>query len=488
MAATSYEYDVINDFPNSIVDNDALQYQVEQSGITSADVTHINTSWKGDPLREKCDIWFDDPLSSGDETLLDGVVAAHDGAPLEGTVRVGGGLIIEELDTPSAPTVVPQGTPGATTWGYKVTAWSDTGETLASTETQITNGNAVLTATDFNRISWDIVEGSVKYSVYRTTSGGTPSSTGLIKVTTAKDYDDKGDTASGSTPSEDLSGALLVGTGDVSIGKLVTIKEVTSDYSTVSSLIHMARRSSGTPVAGFGAGIYFELDDATNVLRALGSLHMLWSDADASDLEADFRVVLRDGVSATLQERLRLTHDGRLELSGTEVLGIGTCRAVHSPSNGFIGGNAAASSNNDRMSVTFDVAGESRIRWTMKPPANYVSGDLVFRLLCSISGNPGKKGIRLELHWDCDEVGSAFSSSLTYSSVQTFDTDPVSSDTPFSIDFSILSSQYDNSKDIMAFKVLRDGDHSEDDCNYSLHIHSMELRYSGYLLAGQAGQ
>jgi hypothetical protein len=83
MAATSYKYDVIDDFPNDKVDNAALQYQVEQSAISSAAVTHVNTEWRGAPARNKCDVWFDDPLSPGDEAILDSVVAAHDGTPLE---------------------------------------------------------------------------------------------------------------------------------------------------------------------------------------------------------------------------------------------------------------------------------------------------------------------------------------------------------------------------------------------------------------------
>jgi len=90
MAATSYEYDVIDDFPNSIVDPDALQYEIEQSAISSAAVTHIDTSWKGAPAREKCDVWFDDPLSPGDEAILDALVAAHTGEPLQNvTVQQG---------------------------------------------------------------------------------------------------------------------------------------------------------------------------------------------------------------------------------------------------------------------------------------------------------------------------------------------------------------------------------------------------------------
>jgi hypothetical protein len=81
MAATSYEYDVLDDFSGG-VDNAALQEQVEQSAISSAVVMCIDTLWKGAPVREKCDVWFDDPLSPGDKVVLDSVVAAHDGKPL----------------------------------------------------------------------------------------------------------------------------------------------------------------------------------------------------------------------------------------------------------------------------------------------------------------------------------------------------------------------------------------------------------------------
>lgn len=95
MAVTAYEYDVIDDFSNG-VDGDALQYQVEQSAISSAAVTHIDTSWKGAPAREKCDIWFDNPLSPGDETILDSVVAAHDGEPLENVTIQEGRLAFDE--------------------------------------------------------------------------------------------------------------------------------------------------------------------------------------------------------------------------------------------------------------------------------------------------------------------------------------------------------------------------------------------------------
>lgn len=92
--ATSYEFDVVDDF-SSGVDNAALQYQVERSLISSADVTHIDTLWKGAPTRNKCDVWFDAPLTGGDQTILDGVVADHDGAPLESVLVQQGRLAFD---------------------------------------------------------------------------------------------------------------------------------------------------------------------------------------------------------------------------------------------------------------------------------------------------------------------------------------------------------------------------------------------------------
>lgn len=82
MADTSYEYDVLDDTLDEKVDGEALQYQIEQSAISSATVLYVNTGWRGSPARDKCDVWFDDPLSPGDETILTGVLGAHDGDPL----------------------------------------------------------------------------------------------------------------------------------------------------------------------------------------------------------------------------------------------------------------------------------------------------------------------------------------------------------------------------------------------------------------------
>jgi hypothetical protein len=94
-----------------------------------------------------------------------------------------------------APTVTPQGAGGAETWGYKVVAVDANGkETAASTEGTTAGGNATLDGTNFNRITWTDVTGGVSYKIYRTTSGGTPATLGLIGTVASgvQTFDDTG--------------------------------------------------------------------------------------------------------------------------------------------------------------------------------------------------------------------------------------------------------------------------------------------------------
>jgi hypothetical protein len=77
------------------------------------------------------------------------------------------------LTVPVAPTVTHGGALGSTTYGYKITATNALGETAASGEGLGTSGNATLSGTDWNIISWPAVEGCTGYKVYRTTGGAT---------------------------------------------------------------------------------------------------------------------------------------------------------------------------------------------------------------------------------------------------------------------------------------------------------------------------
>ncbi|MBT9171431.1 MAG: hypothetical protein DDT18_01807 [Actinobacteria bacterium] len=143
------------------------------------------------------------------------------------------------MSTPGAPTVTPQGITGTTTWGYRITARSSVGETLASTEGRTTTGNAILGATNFNRVAWTAVDGAVDYRIYRTTAGGTPSTTGLIGTTTSLTFDDTGLAASGAVPTIDSSGNVGIGTTGPS-RKL----QITADTSSDTALLRLEHNTS----------------------------------------------------------------------------------------------------------------------------------------------------------------------------------------------------------------------------------------------------
>jgi len=83
----------------------------------------------------------------------------------------GGNLDLNSLSTPSSVAVAPVGTAGSTTYGYRISAINDNGQTLASATTTTTTGNATLSSTNYNRVSWGAVAGATGYKVYGRTSG-----------------------------------------------------------------------------------------------------------------------------------------------------------------------------------------------------------------------------------------------------------------------------------------------------------------------------
>lgn len=104
-------------------------------------------------------------------------------------------LLLTALATPNAPTVTPIGTSGSTTYGYKIVARNSLGVSVASAEGTTTTGNAALSATNYNRITWTAVSKAASYDVYRTTGGATQ---GKIGNVTGLTFDDTGLTGDGS--------------------------------------------------------------------------------------------------------------------------------------------------------------------------------------------------------------------------------------------------------------------------------------------------
>ena len=108
------------------------------------------------------------------------------------------------IGSPSGLTVTPTGTTGSTTYKYQVTANTDDGETIPCSEVTSTTGNATLSETNYNALSWTEVDGATSYSVYRTYGGAT---TGLIGTATETTFDDTGLAGdSENVPTEDTTG------------------------------------------------------------------------------------------------------------------------------------------------------------------------------------------------------------------------------------------------------------------------------------------
>ncbi len=97
---------------------------------------------------------------------------------------------------PGTPAVTPTGASGATTYSYKIVATGDRGglyfdNTASSAVGTTTTGNATLTGSNYNALSWTAVAGATGYAVFRTVGG----TVGQIAQVTTTTYNDQ---ASGS--------------------------------------------------------------------------------------------------------------------------------------------------------------------------------------------------------------------------------------------------------------------------------------------------
>jgi len=138
-----------------------------------------------------------------------------------------GGISTSVLTTPAFNSVITTGNAGATSYSYKLAANDGAGgTTAASSVVTITTGNATLSGSNCIRFNWSAGTGAYSYGVYRTASGGTPSSTGLIGTVypssmagTSNYYTflDCGSAGNGATPPSTNT------TGNVSVGGNLTV-------------------------------------------------------------------------------------------------------------------------------------------------------------------------------------------------------------------------------------------------------------------------
>lgn len=107
------------------------------------------------------------------------------------------------LTTPNAPTVTPTGTTGSTAYSYKISAFNAQGETIASSAGTTTTGNANLSTTNYNQLSWSAVSGAVGYNVWgRKSTGLGETYMTTVYTNSYRDVGDYSDTnPTGATPS-----------------------------------------------------------------------------------------------------------------------------------------------------------------------------------------------------------------------------------------------------------------------------------------------
>ena len=74
--------------------------------------------------------------------------------------------VFTALTTPTNVAISNQGSAGSTSYSYRVSAVNAQGETLAAVTVTTTTGNATLSTTNFNRVTWDAVSNATGYVVY----------------------------------------------------------------------------------------------------------------------------------------------------------------------------------------------------------------------------------------------------------------------------------------------------------------------------------
>lgn len=77
-----------------------------------------------------------------------------------------------QINTPGKPVVTKVGTGGAVTYSYRLSAYNNSGETLATASTTVTSATSSLSVSNYNNLAWSAVSGATGYNIYGRKSGG----------------------------------------------------------------------------------------------------------------------------------------------------------------------------------------------------------------------------------------------------------------------------------------------------------------------------
>jgi hypothetical protein len=148
-------------------------------------------------------------VDGGGNVVIGGVNSSNADLTVKRNITTqGGNLELGSLATPSGVAVSPVGTAGSTAYGYRISAINGNGETVAATTVSTATGNATLSATNYNRITWSGVAGATGYKIY-----GRTSSSELYMATVNSPtllYNDTGTaTPSGALPTSNTTGGTI---------------------------------------------------------------------------------------------------------------------------------------------------------------------------------------------------------------------------------------------------------------------------------------
>ena len=231
--------------------------------------------------------------------------------------------VYTELTTPNAPTVAPQGSAGTTTYSYKVSAFNAVGETLASTATTTTTGNATLSATNFNRVSWSAVSGATGYNVWGRKSTGFGWSF-MATVTSGLVYDDKAQDTPSTTiipPEANTTKGIIASMGIFAISRIFAAGDPNHPsrlhYGGVGTNIG---NFSGSSESGGGYVDIFRNDGA--IIRAIMPFQggvIIWK--DNAIYKFSFTTLVSDGVTYEVPQLDEITRSfGGISFRGTKAV------------------------------------------------------------------------------------------------------------------------------------------------------------------------
>ena len=186
-------------------------------------------------------------------------------------------------------------------------------------------------------------------------------------------------------------------------------------------------------------------------------------------------------------------HNERVLMSASSA-DIGLCEISYPVDGDVRGGDTATSSNNDVGAVKYQKdaieADAPRNRWNRTPPKNYISGDVILRLRCSVASSiAASKGTKWQWYWSFRD-GTEALGTWDSSDTQVFDVSSQAADTLFDLDLTMpaatmLAGVGDSE---LFMKLVRWSHDADDDCDADIYVHNVKLRYIGRRSAGQPGQ